>query len=124
MKPNIKKHLNQAEEILREMQHLITGNFYKGVRERAYYAMFHAATAAMLAKEIKGKSGQAIVSTFAGGFVKTGLLDKKYHRYFQQAANLRTKSDYTSFDSADHRQAQRNIVISREFVAACRKLCK
>src|SRR4030042_1785806 len=118
MKQDVKKHLDTADEIQREIKHLMAGGFYRGVMGRAYYAMLHAATAALLAKQIGKGSRQAIVAVFAEAFVKTGLLDKKFHQYFRRAYNARTESDYPLFASADHRQAQTSLVRTKEFVAA------
>jgi len=123
MKPDVEKHLSTADEILREIQHLMAGGFYRGVVGRAYYAMLHAATAALSAKKIED-SRQAIVSVFDDAFVKTGLLDKKFLKYFRRAFYARTESDYPLFASADHRQAQTILVRTKEFVAACRRLCE
>ena len=123
MKPDIEKHLRNAGEILREMEHLMAGGFYRGVVGRAYYAMFHAATAAMLAKEIEEKTRQGIVPAFDDAFVKTGLLDKKFHQYFHQAFGARTETDSLSFASADQRQAQTMLVRAKGFITACRGLC-
>jgi uncharacterized protein (UPF0332 family) len=124
MKPDVKKHLRSADEILREMEHLMAGCFYRGTIGRAYYAMFHAATAALLAREAREGSRQGIVPKFEGAFVKTGLLDKKLNQYFRQAFNARTEPDSPSFASADHRQAQTTLLRVKEFIAACRKLCE
>jgi uncharacterized protein (UPF0332 family) len=124
MKPDVKKHLRSADELLREMEHLLAGGFHRGVIGRAYYAMFHAAAAALLAKEIEGGARQGIVPEFEDAFVKTGLLDKKFYQYFRQAFNARTEPDSPSFVSADHRQAQTALLRVREFIAACRNLCQ
>jgi uncharacterized protein (UPF0332 family) len=124
MKQDVEKHLRVAEEALREMEYLLGGGFYRAVMGRAYHAMLNAATAALLAKEIQGGARQAIVSEFNDAFVKTGLLDEKYHRYFSQAFNSRTESDAPAFASADHRQAQTNLIRVKDFIAACRKLCE
>jgi uncharacterized protein (UPF0332 family) len=124
MEPDIKKHFRIADEILREMEHLMAGGFYRGVLGRAYYAMLHAATAALTTKEAKEGSRQAIVSAFADAFVKKGLLDKKFHNYFRQAFGAKAKADSPSFASADHRQAETTLVRTKEFIAACRKLCE
>jgi len=123
MKQDVEKHLRVAEEALREMEYLLGGGFYRAVMGRAYHAMLNAATAALLAKEIQGGARQAIVFEFNDAFVKTGLLDEKYHRYFSQAFNSRTESDDPTFASADYRQAQTNLLRVEEFIAACRILC-
>ena len=124
MKPDVEKHLRSADEILREIQHLMAGGFYRSVVGRAYYAMLHAATAAMSAKKIEEGSRQAIVSAFDDAFVKTGMVDKKFLKYFSRAFNASKDSDYTSFASADHRQAQTTLIRTKEFIAACRQLCE
>jgi uncharacterized protein (UPF0332 family) len=123
MKQDVEKHLRIAEEALREMEYLLGGGFYRAVMGRAYHAMLNAATAALLAKEIQSGARQAIVSEFNDAFVKTGLLDEKYHRYFTQAFDSRTESDDPAFASPDHRQAQTNLLRVKDFIAACRVLC-
>jgi uncharacterized protein (UPF0332 family) len=123
MKPEVEKHLRIAEETMREMEHLMAGGIYKSVVKRAYQAMLNAATAAVLAKEIKGGARQGIISEFNDVFVKTGLLDGKFYKYFRQAFNSRTESDDPTFESADHRQAQTSILRVKEFINACRTLC-
>jgi uncharacterized protein (UPF0332 family) len=124
MKQDVEKHLCVAEETLREMEYLLGGGFYRAVTERAYHAMLNAAIAALLAKEIQSSARQAIVSEFNDSFVKTGLLDEKYHRYFSQAFNSRIEPDDPAFASVDYRQAQTNLLRVKEFIAACRKLCE
>jgi uncharacterized protein (UPF0332 family) len=123
MKQDVEKHLHIAEETLREMEHLMAGGLYKDVVKRTYQAMLNAATAALLAKNFQSGSRQAIASEFNEAFVKTGLLDEKFYRYFRQAFNSRTESDIPTFASADHRQAQTNFLRVKEFIAACRIIC-
>ena len=122
MKPDVEKHLRIANETLREMEHLIAGGFYEAVAKRTYNAMLNAATAALLAKEVQSDTRQAIISEFNDAFVKTGLFDEKFYKYFRQAFNSRAEPD-ASFASVDHRQAQTNLLRVKEFIAACRVLC-
>jgi uncharacterized protein (UPF0332 family) len=85
--------------------------------------MLNAATAAMLARDVQSGARQPIVSEFDDIFVKTGLLDEKFYKYFRQAFNSRMDSDDPSFASADHRQAQTSLLRVKEFINACRVLC-
>jgi uncharacterized protein (UPF0332 family) len=123
MKPDVEKHLRIANETLREIEHLIAGGFYEAVAKQTYNAMLNAATAALLAKEVQSDTGQAIISEFSDAFVKTGFFDEKFYKYFRQAFNSRAESDDSSFASADHRQAQTNLLRAKEFIVACRVLC-
>ena len=52
MRKDVQKHLQSAEMFLKESEHLFSGGFNNGTVGRAYYAMFHAATATLLTKEI------------------------------------------------------------------------
>ncbi len=124
MNPDVEKYLRTAEELLREMEHLMAGGYYRGAMGRAYYAMFHAASAALLAKGLKENSQHAIIPAFDEAFVKTGLVDKKFLGYLRGAFNTRTERDGISFASADHRQAQTNLLRTKEFITACRQLCR
>jgi uncharacterized protein (UPF0332 family) len=124
MKQDVEKHLRIAEETVREMEFLMTQGLYKEVVKRTYHVMLNAATAALLAREVQGGVRQAIVSEFNDVFIKAGLLDEKFHRYFRQASNSRAESDDFSFASADHRQAQTNLLRAKEFIKACRGLCE
>jgi uncharacterized protein (UPF0332 family) len=123
MKPDVEKHIRIADETMREMEHLMAGGIYKSIVKRAYHAMLNAATAALLAKEIKSAARQGIISEFNDAFIKTGLLDGKFYKYFRQAFNSRTESDDPTFESADHRLAQTSIMKVKEFISACRTLC-
>jgi len=61
MRKDVQKHLQSAEMFLKESKHLFSGGFHNGTVGRAYYAMFHAATATLLAKGIERTSHQAII---------------------------------------------------------------
>jgi uncharacterized protein (UPF0332 family) len=123
MKPDVEKHLRLAEEIFREMELLMAQGLYKSVVKRTYHAMLNAVTAALFAKEFKSGSRQAVVSEFNEAFVKTGVLDEKFYRYFSQAFRSQTEPEDTSFASVDHRQAQTSLLRAKELIEACRVLC-
>jgi uncharacterized protein (UPF0332 family) len=125
MNPKVEEHLRIANEYLREIEHLIAGGLYRASVGRAYYAMFHAATAAMLAKKLDRSSGHAIIPAFEKAFIKTEMLNKKFLQYFRHAFNAsKTDSEGSTFGSSDHREAQRTLLRTKEFIAACKKLCE
>lgn len=123
MKPDVEKHLRIANETLLDMEHLMAGGLYEAVMKRTYNAMLNAATAALLAKEVRSGRRQAIISEFNDAFVKTGLFDEKFYKYFRQVFNYRAESGDSSFASVGHGQAQTNLLRAKEFIAACRVLC-
>lgn len=114
---------NPLKNFLRESEHLIAGAFHRGAVGRAYYAMFHAATAALLERGIERSSHHAIIAAFGESLVKSGTVDKKYHQYIREAFVLRNECDYLAFISTDEFQAQTNLQRAKEFVEICKKLC-
>jgi len=122
MRKDVQKHLQSAEMFLKESEHLFSGGFHNGTVGRAYYAMFHAATAALLVKEIERTSHHAIISAFGEFIVKPGLVDGKFHKYIVEAFTLRNDCDYLAPFEADESQAATTLRRAKEFVDACRKL--
>jgi len=122
MRKDVQKHLQSAEMFIRESEHLLSGGFYNGTVGRAYYAMFHAATAALLAKDIERTSHHAIISAFGEFLAKPGLVDGKLHKHIIEAFTLRNDCDYLAPFEADESQASTTLQRAKEFVEACRKL--
>ena len=119
MREDIKRHLDSAEMFLRESIHLFSGGFYNGTIGRAYYAMFHAATAALLIRNIERTSHHAIIAAFGEFLAKPGLVDPKYHKYIIEAFTLRNDCDYLAPFTADEAQAEMTLKRARQFVDAC-----
>jgi len=53
-------HIERADDCIKDAELLMDGHRYSAVVGRAYYAMFHAATAALLKRDIKRHSHQGI----------------------------------------------------------------
>ena len=122
MRKDVQKHLQSAEMFIRESEHLFSGGFHNGTVGRAYYAMFHAATATLLAKDIERTSHHAIISAFGEFLAKPGLVDGKLHKHIIEAFTLRNDCDYLAPFEADESQASTTLQRAKEFVEACRKL--
>ena len=76
MRKDVQRHLQSAEMFIKESEHLFSGGFRNGTVGRAYYAMFHAATAALLAKDIERTSHHAIISAF-GEFIPFRVVNSR-----------------------------------------------
>ena len=123
MRKDAQKHFESAETFLKESEHLFSGGFHNGTVGRAYYAMFHAATAALLTRGIERTSHHAIIAALGEFLVKPGLMDSKYHKYIREAFTLRNDCDYLAPFEAEESQAATTLQRAKEFVKACRKLC-
>ncbi len=114
----VTKAMARAEETLREMEALFQRGLYNGAVDRAYYAAFHAAAAALLTKGLEFARHSAVISHFGKEFAKTGRLDPKHHQALIEAFNLRQKADYDYTVKIEREAAERVTTGCRELVEA------
>ena len=76
MNEEVRLHLKKADDCIKDAELLISADRYFSTVGRGYYAMFHAATAALLTKDIVRRSHQGIISSFGREFIKTGKVRK------------------------------------------------
>jgi uncharacterized protein (UPF0332 family) len=124
MNEEIRLQFERAQEAIEDAQILIKEMRLAGTVARAYYAMFHAATAALLHYNIKRGSHSGIIAAFGEHICKQNLLDVKFHKYFREAFDLRLESDYQPVVRIDEQLAQTTLDNAIEFVNACKDLCK
>ncbi len=124
MKEEVSLHLERANDCIAEAELLLAASRAGVAVCRSYYAMFHAATAALLHKGIERHSHQGIISAFAQTFVKPRHVEARFHRYLKEAFDLRQESDYQPIVRLVDPQAQEVLGWAREFVAMCGRLCK
>jgi uncharacterized protein (UPF0332 family) len=123
MNRDVQRHFESAEVFLQESEYLLSGGFFRGTVGRAYYAMFHAATAVLLHKGIERSSHRGIISAFGQFITKPGLADPKFHRHLVEAFTLRNDCDYLAPFEAEQSQAGVTLTRAKEFVDICKQLC-
>jgi uncharacterized protein (UPF0332 family) len=72
---------------------------YAFAMNRLYYAAFYAVSAALLGREQSFRKHSGVRSAFHRQFVKTGLLDVKWGRLYDQLFEDRQEGDYVVFIS-------------------------
>lgn len=117
-------HLDRAQDCIGEAELLLNASHFTAAISRAYYAMFHAATAALLHHNIERHSHQGIISAFGETFAKTGQIEPKFHGYLKEAFDLRQESDYQPVVRLTEVQACEVVSWAKEFVVTCRGLCE
>jgi len=76
-------------ECLKDAEVLINQRRYKAAVSRSYYAMFHAAKAALLTKNISTYTHQGINVQFGKQFIVPGIFDKSVFRTFSKMLDIR-----------------------------------
>ncbi len=124
MKSEASEHLERATEFLGAAKALLSAEYASVAVGRAYYAMFHAATAALLERDIVRSSHHALIAAFGQFVVKPGDVDERFHAYLRDAFTLRSDSDYLPSPAVSVEEAQSVTQKADEFVAICCQLCK
>ena len=73
---------------------LLKAGFYEDAVSRAYYAVLHAAKAALLARDIVTESHTAVRRLFGKELVQQGLLEKEWALILAHEQDERTSADY------------------------------
>ena len=76
MKEEVRLHLDDAENCLAQAELLLSASHPGAAVSRAYYAMFHSATAALLHNGIERHSHQGIISAFGQIFAKRATISR------------------------------------------------
>lgn len=103
--------LEKADRAIGSAQLLLSAGDYEGACNRAYYAMFDAAKAALLFVQPDSdlsvaKTHNGLISAFGLHIVKSGLVDVSLGRVLNRGQTLRQIADYTgeSLTSVDVEQ--------------------
>jgi uncharacterized protein (UPF0332 family) len=124
LKEESKLQFERADEAIEDAQILLREHRVGGTVARAYYAMFHAASAVLLQYDIKRGSHKGIIAAFGEHICKPSLLDIRFHRYLIEAFDLRLESDYQPVLKIDLPLAREILDNAVEFVNACKNLCR
>ena len=91
------QHLQRAVEGLQEARLLLNNGYYRGACNRAYYAVFEAAHAALAAQTIPvPKTHSGLNTQFHQYIVKTGLVDAAMGQLLSKIERARLVADYTN----------------------------
>jgi uncharacterized protein (UPF0332 family) len=119
---SVKLRMQLAEEKLIVARDLLTGKHYNDVVSKAYYAMFYASKALLLALGEDPHKHKGVVALFGQHFVKVGLTDPQHGRTLAIAKRLREECDYDEYKRATEEEAQTAIADAESFVCEAQKL--
>jgi hypothetical protein len=122
----IDEHISAADAALVEARTLLEARLWDGVSNRAYYAMFNAASAAVLWCGIEEiRSHRALIDLFGKLVVHDRGVEPSYRHDLETAFRTRLRADYEPRFHIDETTAgslvdtaERFIARVREFVAA------
>ena len=117
MNPNATALLEKAFATLEQAQLLLDAGHNDGASDRAYYAMFYAASALLAQRGSQFRSHQGLHAAFGKEFAKSRAIDPKYHRKLLSAFELRQLADYGPQATISQGTAKNACDAASEFLA-------
>lgn len=87
---------------------------------RLYYSAFYAVTAALLERNLSFKRHSGARRAFHHEFIKSGLLDPKWGRVYDQLFEDRQEGDYLADISFSREYVESQLAICTEFLSVLR----
>ncbi len=110
--------LSKAREDLASARDSLARGYLRTAINRAYYAVFHAASAALFWLDIERARHSGVESAFGQYFAKTELVEREYGRIYARTRAQREDQDYSMTERALTRSTVAQTVTDAErFVA-------
>lgn len=107
--------LQKSRRTLEEARHLWKNGYDDGSISRAYYAMFHAAEAALLTENVTVSTHSGVHQMFGKYFIKTGALPEQLSTHLGQVFEARQSADYGNIRPAQE-EAEEALQKATSFV--------
>lgn len=113
--------VDKSGKKLEAAKELISAGYADDAISRAYYAVFHAASAVLLAEGISVESHAALKNAFGLHFVKSGKIDKQYARILNRLKDERENGDYDIYTSFEKADACNDVAEAEKFIGEIKR---
>ena len=121
MKVSTSQLMLNAEETLQAAESLFNDGFLRDAVNRAYYAIFYIAEALLNEKDLRFKKHGSVHGLFSHHFVKTGVLDAKYHKLLTRSFGQRMLGDYDEVTKFKAEEVSEILNQARDFLAVAKR---
>ncbi|UCF17291.1 MAG: HEPN domain-containing protein [Phycisphaerales bacterium] len=111
-----RKELSRANKALLAAKILLERRLYEDSVSRAYYAVLHAAKAALVMIGLEPESHHAVRRLFGLHLVKSGEIEKDFARILAAEQEDREIGDYDIDVEIEHDRALKRVAEAEEFV--------
>jgi uncharacterized protein (UPF0332 family) len=108
--------IQKAKEKLLSAQILFRERIFDDSVSRAYYAIFHAMTAALYSKDLTFSSHSQTIGKFNKEFIHSGIFEKSFSKEIHFIFDKREAGDYDIDNSIDEPIAARCISFADRFI--------
>lgn len=121
MEAEARARLKRAGSTLKAAKLLYENELYDDCVSRAYYAMHHAARAALALEDSSPKTHSGLVNQFGEKIVRLGRLDERKARELTMGLEMRIKSDYSAEFEVDKAKVKEMLENAEDFVESVTK---
>lgn len=121
MTEQMKELLEKSERSIAAAKLLVNDDYYDFAASRAYYAMFYAVEALLLSINCEFSKHSAVISAFGKEFVKTGMIEVRFHRAIIDAFDLRNAGDYGNTNEVTNELARKTIEDAASLLAEVKR---
>ncbi len=119
-----KAHMEKAIKRLRVTEKLLQNGDYEDAISRAYYAIYHAAKAALATINVFPKTHEGLVTEFGKRFVLTGMLPRELGKILADAKAARETYEYSVTATVEKPEAETIFANAQAFVTAIKKFLR
>lgn len=112
----------RAEESLRSAKLELDAGSTAFAVNRLYYAVFYAASAALLERSLSFRKHSGVRAAFHKEFVKTGLLETEWGKLYDQLFEDRQEGDYVAMSSFERSYVEPQLERCAAFLRQFRSL--
>ena len=114
--PEIQANLERAKASIQAARILLNTGYPDFAASRAYYAVFYAASAILLAENLEFTTHTGVLRAIHLQFVKTGRLDRQFGQTINWLAELRNIGDYGELQHVPLEEAETAIAAAETFL--------
>jgi uncharacterized protein (UPF0332 family) len=121
VKRMIISQMQKAADKLSAAKLLLEEDFLDDAISRAYYCMYHSASAVLLAEGLTAKTHDALKMIFGLYLVKTGKIDRKYGRLLSNLKDERESGDYDLFSDFQREDTESAVKQAEDFLSEMKR---
>ena len=115
-------YMEHAGQMLEVAAHNIADGFFGSAINRAYYAIFYAASALLATQGLARSKHSGVIAAFREHFVKPGLIEVEYSDIYGRVMDNRRVSDYEIEIPAEAEAAEKDLSDAQRFVERVEQL--
>jgi uncharacterized protein (UPF0332 family) len=111
---------SKAEESLVSAQREVEAGALTFAMNRIYYTAFYAVSAALLDQQTSFKKHSGVRAAFHREFIKKGILDSNWGKFYDQLFEDRQEGDYVALTEFESEYVHRQLARCRDFLTQLR----